>query len=108
MRRMMCGVILALAVAGCASQAPPLRASADPNNLPFPNDKGEGFENRLAEMIAADQGAAVEYTWWAQRRGFVRNTLRAGTCDVLMGVPADFELAQTTPPYYRSTYVFVS
>lgn len=81
---------------------------ADPNNLPFSNDRGQGFENRLAEMIAADSGTRVEYTWWAQRRGFVRNTLRAGECDVLMGVPTEYELAQTTRPYYRSSYVFVS
>jgi mxaJ protein len=95
-------------VLGGACAAPPLRVCADPNNLPFSNDRGEGFENRLAEMIAAERGARVEYTWWAQRRGFVRNTLRAGDCDVLMGVPTEYELAQTTRPYYRSSYVFVS
>jgi quinoprotein dehydrogenase-associated probable ABC transporter substrate-binding protein len=91
-----------------AEPTPPLRVCADPNNLPFSNDRGEGFENELAEMIAAETGARVEYTWWAQRRGFVRNTLRAGECDVLMGVPAGYELARTTRPYYRSSYVFVA
>jgi mxaJ protein len=85
-----------------------LRVCADPNNLPFSNDRGEGFENRLATLLAEDLGTRVEYTWWAQRRGFVRNTLGAGQCDILMGVPTDFELAATTIPYYRSTYVFVS
>jgi mxaJ protein len=85
-----------------------LRVCADPNNLPFSNDGGEGFENRLAEMIAADLGTRVTYTWWAQRRGFVRNTLNAGECDVLMGVPTALERVLTTRPYYRSTYVFVS
>jgi len=80
---------------------------ADPNNLPFSNRRGEGFENRLAELIAADLGAHVEYTWWAQRRGFVRNTLKAGRCDVVMGVPSGFELALPTRAYYRSTYVMV-
>jgi mxaJ protein len=97
-------------LAGCISvqEPPPLRVCADPNNLPFSNDRGEGFENRLATMLAADLGTRVEYTWWAQRRGFVRNTLGSGQCDVLMGVPAGFELAATTRPYYRSTYVFVS
>ncbi len=99
---------LAVATAGCAQQKDPLRVCADPNNLPFSNDRGEGFENKLAEMLAADTGARVEYMWWAQRRGFVRNTLRAGECDVLFGVPTSYELAQTTRPYYRSTYVFVS
>jgi mxaJ protein len=84
-----------------------LRVCADPNNLPFSNQKREGFENKLAELIAADLGASVEYTWWAQRRGFIRNTLNEGACDVVMGVPASFELAAVTRPYYRSTYVFV-
>lgn len=85
-----------------------LRVCADPNNLPFSNARGEGFENRLAELVARDIGARVAYTWWPQRRGFVRNTLRAGRCDVLMGVPSGYELAQATAPYYRSTYVFVA
>lgn len=84
-----------------------LRVCADPNNLPFSNRRGEGFENRLAELLAKDLDSKVEYTWWAQRRGFFRNTLKAGLCDVVMGVPSSFELAATTAPYYRSTYVFV-
>jgi quinoprotein dehydrogenase-associated probable ABC transporter substrate-binding protein len=84
-----------------------LRVCADPNNLPFSNEKREGFENKLADLIAADLGASVDYTWWAQRRGFIRNTLNEGLCDVVMGVPASFELAAVTRPYYRSTYVFV-
>ncbi len=84
-----------------------LRVCADPNNLPFSNEAEEGFENALAELIAAELGADVEYTWWAQRRGFIRNTLNAGDCDVVMGVPAGYELVATTRPYYRSTYVFV-
>jgi mxaJ protein len=84
-----------------------LRVCADPNNLPFSNARGEGFENRIAELLARDLGADLRYTWWAQRRGFVRNTLRAGDCDVLTGVPKGYELALTTQPYYRSTYVFV-
>ena len=84
------------------------RVCADPNNLPFSNDKGEGFENKLAELIAKELGKRVTYFWWAQRRGFVRNTLKAGRCDVIMGVPAQLELVATTRPYYRSSYVFVS
>jgi mxaJ protein len=86
----------------------PLRVCADPNNLPFSNDRLEGFENRLAEMVAADLGTRVRYTWWAQRRGFLRNTLNAGLCDVVMGLPTNVELARTTRPYYRSSYVFVT
>ena len=85
-----------------------LKVCADPNNLPFSNDKGEGFENRLAELIARELNARVEYTWFAQRRGFIRHTLGAGLCDVVMGVPANFELVETTRPYYRSTYVFLT
>jgi hypothetical protein len=63
---------------------------------------------RIAELLADDLGTRVEYVWWAQRRGFLRNTLNAGTCDVVMGLPTSVEMALTTDPYYRSTYVFVS
>ena len=84
-----------------------LRVCADPNNLPFSNDRGEGFENKIAELISSEMHLPIEYTWWAERRGFFRNTLRSGKCDVVIGVPQDFELAATTKPYYRSTYVFV-
>jgi quinoprotein dehydrogenase-associated probable ABC transporter substrate-binding protein len=84
-----------------------LKVCADPNNLPFSNRRGEGFENKLAELVARDLNAKVEYTWWAQRRGFFRSTLKAGACDVVLGVPASFEMALTTSPYYRSSYVFV-
>ena len=84
-----------------------LRVCADPNNLPFSNERGEGFENKIAELLAHDLGERVEYTWWAQRRGFFRNTLKAGICDVVIGLPSGFEMALTTKPYYRSTYVFL-
>jgi mxaJ protein len=85
-----------------------LRVCADPNNLPFSNARGQGFENRLVELVARDLGAGVEYTWRAQRRGFLRETLSAGRCDVVPGVPARLERVLATRPYYRSTYVFVS
>jgi mxaJ protein len=97
-------------LAGCTAEPGPdrvLRVCADPNNLPFSNDRLEGFENRIAAIIAADLGARVEYTWHAQRRGFIRETLRAERCDVVAGIPSSFELALATRPYYRSTYVFV-
>ena len=97
-----------LVVAAAAPSSPVLRACADPNNLPFSNERGEGFENRIAELLARDLGAKLEYVWWAQRRGYVRNTLGEGACDVLLGVPEGFERALTTAPYYRSTYVFLS
>jgi mxaJ protein len=86
---------------------PPLRVCADPNNLPFSNDKGEGFENRLAELVAHGLGTTLEYAWRPQRRGFVRNTLNEGRCDLIVGVPAGYDPVRTTAPYYRSTYVFV-
>lgn len=91
-----------------AAPPPALRVCSDPNNLPFSNRAGEGFENRLAELIAAEFGTEIRYTWWAQRRGFVRNTLGAGACDLVPGVPAGYDLVSTTEPYYRSTYVFVT
>ena len=84
------------------------RVCADPNNLPFTNQKREGFENKIAELIAKDLHQPVEYTWFAQRRGFFRNTLREGRCDVVMGAPEKFERALSTEPYYYSSYVFVS
>lgn len=87
---------------------PVLRVAADPNNLPFSNERGEGFENKIAELIAHDLGAKLEYYWQAQRRGFFRQTLKEGRADLVIGVPAHFEMAATTQPYYRSTYVFVS
>ena len=86
----------------------PLRVCADPNNLPFSNDRREGLENRIVEMVAHDLGREPVYVWHAQRRGFVRETLDAGRCDVIAGVPTSFERALVTRPYYRSTYVFVS
>src|SRR4051794_36030537 len=85
-----------------------LRIAADPNNLPFSNDRGEGFENRIAAVIARDLNAEIHYTWRAQRRGFFRETLKTGDCDMVMGVPVGFDKALVTSPYYRSAYVFVS
>ena len=105
-------VLLAMAAlqpyASMAGEPDDLRVCADPNNLPFSNRAGEGFENKLAEMAAQKLGKSVVYTWWAQRRGFIRHTLKAGDCDLVMGVPAQYDLVETTRPYYRSTYVFVS
>jgi mxaJ protein len=91
-----------------APARPPLRVCADPNNLPFSNAKEEGFENRIAQLVAREMGTRVEYTWWAQRRGFSRNTLKAGICDLFIGVPSGFGPVLATRPYYRSTYTFVT
>jgi mxaJ protein len=101
---------LPLLLLGCGSAPKPsreLRVCADPNNLPFSNQREEGFENRLANLIATELGASVRYTWWPQRRGFIRNTLAAGKCDLVMGMTSGAERMLTTKPYYRSTYVFV-
>ena len=84
-----------------------LRICADPNNLPFTNERLEGFENKIADLIAKDLKATPRYTWWAQRRGFFRNTLDARLCDIVMGVPVGLEMTLPTRPYYRSTYVFL-
>jgi mxaJ protein len=98
-----------LLATGAARGATPaeLRVCADPNDLPFSNAKGEGFENKIAELLARDLGVPVAYAWKPLRRGLVRNTLSAGLCDVLMGVPAGFGRVATTAPYYRSSYVLV-
>lgn len=104
-------LVFSVALAACtaADAGPPvLRVCADPNNLPFSNEKGEGFENQIAKLIAQDMGAQLEYSWMPQRRGFIRRTLKARSCDLVIGVPAGYELVAPTKPYYRSTYVFVS
>ena len=90
-----------------------LRVCQDPNNLPFSNIKGEGIENKLAELLAKKLGRKLEYFSFPQRMGFVRNTIRfklPGTnyrCDIIMGVPSGFDQVAVTKPYYRSTYALV-
>jgi mxaJ protein len=98
----------ALLLAAGGVEARDLRVCADPNNLPFSNEAGEGLENKIVALIAQELGAELRYTWWAQRRGFLRNTLKAETCDLVPGLPANLEGVRTTAPYYRSTYVFVT
>lgn len=85
-----------------------LRVCADPNNLPFSNQAGAGFENKLAETLARDLGATLEYSWWPERKSAVNMSLDKHECDVLLGVPTALDTVLTTAPYYRSTYVFVS
>jgi quinoprotein dehydrogenase-associated probable ABC transporter substrate-binding protein len=104
-----------LALAGAAAHAAahaaepaPLRVCADPDNLPYSHRDGSGFENRIARLVAGDLGRPLAYFWQAQRRGFVRKTLGARECDLLVGVPAGFDKVLRTRPYYRSTYVAVS
>jgi mxaJ protein len=103
---------IALVVGACAmlgaSPAPPLRVCSDPNNMPFSNARGEGFENKIASLVASDLRRPLEYFWMPQRRGFIRNSLNAGRCDLVMGVPAGYDMVQPTRSYYRSSYAFVS
>jgi quinoprotein dehydrogenase-associated probable ABC transporter substrate-binding protein len=85
-----------------------LRVCADPSNMPFTDKNGQGFENKLAELVAAKLGRkSVSYTWFPMVMGFVRNTLRANRCDIIMGYAQGDELVQNTNAYYRSTYVLV-
>ena len=84
-----------------------LRVCADPNNLPFSNEKGEGFENKIAEMLAAKLGKKLAYAWYPQATGFVRNTLGAHRCDLIPGFPQGDELVQSTNPYYRTAYALI-
>jgi len=93
---------------------PVLRVCADPNNMPLSNRNGEGYENRIAELLAHELGWKLEYTWFPQRMGFIRNTLRARDpdqdrfkCDLVIGVPLGYELTLTTPAYYHSTWAMV-
>src|SRR4051794_3598749 len=85
-----------------------LRVCADPNNLPFSNQAKEGFENRIAEIIGADLGLPVTYVWFPQVVGFVRNTLRARACDLVMGAVSGDGIMDTTNPYYHTGYMLVT
>lgn len=104
--------LLALAaaalLAGSCSHQRTLTACADPNNLPFSNKAGEGFENKLSQMIASGLNAKLETVWWAQRRGYVRSTLNERKCDFWPGIGSNVEMVATSRPYYRSTYEFVT
>jgi quinoprotein dehydrogenase-associated probable ABC transporter substrate-binding protein len=96
-----------LAVAAAADPGRELRICADPDNLPFSNDRLEGFENKIAQVVADELHAVVQYAWFPQRTTSIPETLEAGKCDLVIGVPTGWDLVLTTKPYYRSTYVFV-
>ncbi len=101
-------LVLAALPAAALGETRELRVCADPNNLPFSNERGEGFENRIAALIAKDLGARLSYTWWAQRRGFLRNTLNAGACDLVTSTTNGIEMLRATRPYFRSGFAFVT
>jgi mxaJ protein len=95
-------------MASAARRSPSeLRVCVDPYNMPFSNDREEGFENKIAHVVARDLNAAVVNFWWPQRRGFLRSSILAGLCDVLIEAPVGFDPVATTKPYFRSTYYFV-
>jgi quinoprotein dehydrogenase-associated probable ABC transporter substrate-binding protein len=84
-----------------------LKVCADPNDLPFSSEQKQGFENKIAELMANALGVKVEYTWFPQIIGFARNTLQAHRCDLVVGTVAGDDIMQTTNPYYFTTYVMV-
>jgi mxaJ protein len=83
------------------------RVCADPESLPYSNQKGEGFENKIAEVLAKDLGKELTYEFWLDRQGYLRNTINAQRCDVIIGMGSDVDSLRTSKPYYRSGYVFV-
>lgn len=102
-----CGTPASFAATGEVVDRTTLRVCADPGNPPYSNDKGEGFENKIAELIADDLGVPLEYTWFPQTVGFVRMTLTLKKCDLIIGVATTNDLMQNSNPYYHSSYVMV-
>ena len=103
-------VLLSAATLGAEAKKP-FRVCADPENLPSSNRQLEGFENKIADLLAKELGTTPTYVWWGQRRGFIRNTMNAtlkdAQCEVMISAPEGYDLVRPTRPYYRSTYVFV-
>lgn len=85
-----------------------LRVCADPDNLPLSNKAGDGFENKIAELIAREWNAKLEYAWWPVRRGYFSRALNGRYCDVALQAPFGLDMAAVTKPYYRSSYVIVT
>ena len=108
-------LILAMASSSLAAQLRPnvekpgvLRVCADPDNMPLSNQKGEGYEQKIAQLIAKEWNSKVEYAWWPVRRGYFSRALNGRYCDVAMQAPAGLDMAGVTKPYFRSGYVFVT
>ena len=101
------GMLAFAGAAGSADANPWLRVCADPDNMPFSNHEGAGFENKLAEMIAEKLGAKLDYTWIAEGRGLVRDRMGATSCDLVMGYAQGTGLVEDTNPYYHTTYVLI-
>lgn len=98
-------VFVSLSAGIVSAGGDPLRVCSDPANLPYSNEKQEGFENKIAELVAAELGRPLAYFWWPAQRGLVKNTLNAGNCDLLVGIPKGYDPVTWTKPYYRSSYV---
>jgi quinoprotein dehydrogenase-associated probable ABC transporter substrate-binding protein len=105
-----CQALIWLTTALCCSAADQhtLRICADPNNLPFSNQREQGVENKLAQLIAHDLSSDLKYVWFSERKSFLKNSLNANLCDAVLGVPVNMNDALVTRPYYRSTYVMVT
>ena len=110
--RWIAGVFCAAGLLGAAIThalgAPSLRVCADPDNMPFSNDKGEGFENKLAALIAEQLGRKLDYSWFAEKTGYVPNTMGKDACDLVMGYAQGTGLIEDTNPYYYASYVLIT
>ena len=106
-RSFRCQVLIWLGAAFCVTAAGQgtLRVCADPNNLPFSNNTGQGLENKLAQLIAQDLSVDLKYVWFSERKNFLKHSLNDDLCDAVLGVPVGMDDALLTRPYYRSTYV---
>jgi len=98
---------LSLSGVGCARSSGFLRVCADPDNMPFSNDKGEGFENKLAELIAEKLGDELDYSWFSESTGYVPQTMGREACDLVMGYPQGTGLIDDTNPYYHTSYALI-
>jgi mxaJ protein len=105
--RLAAALVVLCAVSGRspADDAKPLRVCGDPNNLPFSNEKLQGIENKIADVIAKELKTTVAYTWWPHQRGVVKRVLNTGRCDVMLGIPKGYDPVLWTKPYYRTGYV---
>jgi mxaJ protein len=99
--------VLSAASVDGAQSAGSLRVCADPDNMPFSDEKGEGFENKLAELIAQKLDAQLEYTWFTEASGYVPNTVGSNACDLVMGYAQGTGLIEDTNPYYYASYVLI-
>ena len=97
-----------LLMATMTAESSEFRVCAEPDTLPYSNRLREGFENKIAALLAKDLHAKLRFTWQKQRQGYIRETLNAGLCDVVMGVPFGYQRVLSTQPYYRSGYVYIS